>query len=78
MSSTAHDAWVKAKGSPARGAYIAGYEQGAFEERLRVTAFLAENMATIAEFAGDRAPALLKYMFREMTPPDRTIGASDE
>lgn len=66
--STATEAWAKAKGSPARSAYVQGYEQGAFEERERVVSFLAENIATITEFAGSRTTDLLAYMFREMTP----------
>jgi hypothetical protein len=68
VTNDAENAWHERNERTAtpRKPYLAGYEDGAFDERLRVTAFLAENMATISEYAGDRTPALLEYMFREM------------
>lgn len=70
--SAASEAWAKAKGSPARSVYVEAYEQGydrgAFDERDRITSFLADNIGTIANFAGARTTELLAYMFREMTP----------
>ncbi|MCE0510862.1 hypothetical protein LVJ59_17580 [Microbacterium sp. KKR3/1] len=67
----ATEAWARANGSPARSAYVQGYEQGALEERERVTSFLADNIATITEFAGARTTDLLAYMFREMKPAEQ-------
>lgn len=73
--STAAEAWATAKGSPPRSSFVQaweqGYEQGAFDERERVTSFLADNMTTITEFAGPRTVEMLAYMFREMAPGPR-------
>lgn len=68
MSSAAEAAWMKAKGAPARSAFIQGYEAGAFDERIRVAGFISVNMATLTDFAGDRVDELIAFMFREMTP----------
>ena len=68
ITSSAESAWMNAKGSPARSVYIAGYEQGALDERDRVAQFLSDNMPTLMQFAGPRAPELFAFMFREMKP----------
>ena len=51
-----------------RRPYLAGFEDGAFEERLRLVAFIAENIGTITEFAGERTPEMLSFILREMKP----------
>lgn len=69
MSTTAAEsAWSRrnARVTTPRAPYLAGYEDGAFDERLRVVGFLADNMEALTEFAGDRTPELIAYMFREM------------
>ncbi len=72
-ASAAHEAWAKSKGSLPCSVYVAGYEQGARDERARIAAFLSENAATVTGFAPGRPVDLVAYILREMTP-DHPIG----
>lgn len=73
MAITAHEAWIATKGSLSRSAFVAGFEGGRVEGRAEAARFMADNMRTITDFAGDRAPELLAYMFSEMAPDDAAV-----
>ena len=75
MSTAATKAWALEKQAHPRSAYIAGYDRGAFDERLRLVAFIGENQEVLTEFAGDRGMELLAYMLRELAPVSGNSGA---
>lgn len=62
----ASDAWSGEKKAHPREAYVAGFERGAFEERMRLVAFISDNQETLKDFAGDKGMDLLTYMLANM------------
>ena len=70
MSEQAEKAWSKRNAQTAtpRRPYLAGYADGAFDERLRLVAFIGEHQATLHAFAGEKGMDLLTWMLANLTP----------
>lgn len=73
---TAATAWAHELKAYPREAYIAGYERGAFDERLRLVAFIGEHQTTLQEFAGESGMELLAFMLANMAPDWEPVEAA--
>lgn len=45
-------------------------DEAAFDERLRIAQFVADNQDTLKEFAGAGTAEMLAYMLRELRPDE--------